>query len=142
MGDGAECGDFPIAEMAREDDRRLAVIPELIEDLIGARAELDPAGFFRMIDVVIPDVIEMGELGADAAEIVPNAGENLLDLLRRFLGEGGLQILAADAVLAQSAADEQRGAAEEVGGLVGIEQACGAQQRDREAADRGLADRL
>jgi hypothetical protein len=51
-------------------------------------------------------VIEMGELGANAAEIVPDACQDPLDLLRRFLGEGGLQVFAADAVLAQAAADE------------------------------------
>ena len=31
--------------------------------------------------IVLPDMIEMGEFGAKAAEIVPDAGENGLDLL-------------------------------------------------------------
>ena len=74
-----------------------------IENLLGPRAELDAARFVRMIDVVVPDVIEMGELGADAAEIVPDAGQNGFDLFRRFLGKGCLEILAPDAVLAQPA---------------------------------------
>ena len=51
--------------------------------------------------IVVPDVIEMGELGADAAEIVPDAGQDGLDLLGRFFREGGRQIGAADPVLAQ-----------------------------------------
>jgi hypothetical protein len=58
-----------------------------------------------MIDVVVPDVIEMGELGADAAEIVPDPGQDGFDFFRRLLREGGLQILAPDAVLAQPPAD-------------------------------------
>ncbi len=56
-----------------------------------------------MLDVVVPDVIEMGEFGADAAEIVPDAGQNGLDLLGRFFGKGRREILAPDAVLAQPA---------------------------------------
>ena len=80
MRDRAERRDLPIAEMAGEDDRRLAVVAQVIENLLGPRAELDAARFVRMIDVVVPDVIEMGELGADAAEIVPDAGQNGFDL--------------------------------------------------------------
>ena len=55
-----------------------------------------------MIGVVIPDVVEMGEFGADAAEIVPDAGQDFLDLLRGFFREGGREVLAADAVLAHA----------------------------------------
>ena len=57
--------------------------------------------------IVLPDVIEMGELGADAAEIVPDAGENGLDLLGRFFREGGGEIGAADPLLAQQGADQR-----------------------------------
>ena len=95
-----------------------------------------------MIQVVVPDVIEVGELGADAAEIVPDAGQNGFDLFRRFFREGGLEILAADPVLTQPAADEAGSAAEQIGGLDRIEIARGAQQRDRQRADRGFRHRL
>jgi len=110
-----------------KNNRRLAVVPEGVKDLLGPRAELDAARFLRIIDVVVPDVVEMGELGADAAEIVPDAGEDGFDLLGRFFREGGLEILAADPVLAQPAADEARDAAEENRGLVRIKIARGAQ---------------
>ena len=142
MGDRAERRDLPIAEMAGEDDRRLAVVAQGVEDLLGPRAELDAARLIRMIDVVVPDVIEMGELGADAAEIVPDAGQNGFDLFRRFLREGSLQVLAPDAVLAQSSSDEAGDAAEEIGCFVRIEIARGAQQRDRQRADGGFRHRL
>ena len=95
-----------------------------------------------MIAIVIPDVVEMGELGADTAEIVPHAGENRFDLLGRFLREGGLQILAADAVLAQPPANELRGAAEKIGGLERVEITRGTQEPDRRRAHRGLSQRL
>ncbi len=42
------------------------------------------------------EAVEMGELRADAAEIVPHAAEDLLDLRRRFLRKRGGQIGAAD----------------------------------------------
>ena len=84
----------------------------------------------------------MGEFGADAAEIVPDAGQNGFDLFRRFLGECGRQILAPDAVLAQPSSDEAGDTAEEIGGLVRVEIARGAQQRDRQRADGGFRHRL
>ena len=138
MRDGAERRDFPIAEMACEEDRRLAVVAQVIENLLGPRAELDTARLVRMIGVVVPDVVEMGELGADAAEIVPDAGQDFFDLFRRFFREGGREVLAADPVLAQPAADEAGDAAEEIGGLVRIEIARRAQQGDRQRADGGF----
>jgi hypothetical protein len=87
-------------------------------------------------------MIEMGELGADAAEIVPHAGKDGLDLFRRFLGEGGREVFAPDAVLAQPPPDEAGAAAEEVCGLVRIEIARGAEQRDRQRADGSFRGRL
>ena len=50
---------------------------------------------------MFPDMIEMGEFGADPAEIVPDAGENGLDFIRRLLREGGGQVGAADPLFAQ-----------------------------------------
>ena len=72
---------LPIAEMAGKDQRGLAVEAKLRKQLVGARQDFDPA-FFGEGGIVLPDVIEMGEFGAKAAEIVPYAGENGLNLLR------------------------------------------------------------
>ncbi len=52
--------------------------------------------------IVLPDMVEMREFGADAAEIVPDACQNGLDLLGRFFRKGGGQIGAADPLFAQS----------------------------------------
>ena len=78
----------------------------LRKQFVGARLDFD-AAVLGMRGIVLPDVIEMGELGADAAEIVPDAGEDGLDLLRRFFREGGGQIGAADPVLAQHRSDQR-----------------------------------
>src|SRR5262249_20572193 len=124
------------------EDGWLAVVAQQVEQLLGALAEFDTALTLRVSRIVVPYLVEMGELGADAAQIVPDAGENLLDFLRRLLRESGGQVVAADAVLAHPAADHARGATEEFRGLVRIEIACGAQHCDRGAADRGLRDGL
>ena len=49
----------------------------------------------------------MGEFGADAAEIVPHAAQDFLDLGRRFFRERRREIVASDAMLA-AARDRSR----------------------------------
>jgi hypothetical protein len=46
---------------------------------MGTLLDFDPA-VFGMRAIVLPDMIEMGEFGAIAAEIVPDAGKNGRDL--------------------------------------------------------------
>ena len=104
---------FPIAEMAGKNQRGLAVVFQPREQFVRARRDLD-AAFLGMRRIVIPDVIDMGELGADAAEIVPDAGQDRLDLLGRFFREGGRQVSAADALLAQQRADRAGDAGEKI----------------------------
>ena len=60
-------------------------------------------------------LVEMRELYRDAAEIVPDAGEDLFDLGVGFLREGGAQIIAADAVLRAEAARRAHERAGEIG---------------------------
>src|SRR5260370_26058158 len=120
----------------------LAVISELIEKLCGPQRELDATWFFGMIGIVIPDVVEMRELGADAAEIIPDTSKDGLDLFRGFFRECSFQIVAADPVLAQPSADEAGDAAEQVGGLDRIEIARGAQHAARQRADGAFGHRL
>ena len=48
---------------------------------MGALLDFD-AAVFGMCTIMLPDMIEMGEFGAIAAEIVPDAGKNGLDLFR------------------------------------------------------------
>jgi hypothetical protein len=83
----------------------------------------------------------MGELGADAAEIVPHAGENGFDLFGLFFRESSGQIGAPNPLLAHHGADHSGDAAKRVSRLDRAEIAGGAQHADGEPADRGLAER-
>ena len=80
MRDRGQGRQLPVAEMACKDQRRLAVEPQLREQFVGARLDFD-AAVFGMRGIMLPDMIEMGEFGAEPAEIVPDACENGLDLL-------------------------------------------------------------
>ena len=56
-----------------------AAVGALTIGLLRTTRYFDPA-VLGMRRVMFPDVIEMGEFGTEAAEIVPDAGENTLDL--------------------------------------------------------------
>ena len=119
----------------------LAIEPQLRKQLVGARQDFD-AALFGIGRIVLPDMIEMGKFGADATEIVPDAGENGLDLRRRFFRERGGQIGAADLLLAHHRSNRASDPAEQVRGLDRIEIAGGAKHSNRQRADRGFGDRL
>src|SRR5438270_7223796 len=127
--------------MGGKDQRRLVVQSELREQFMGARLNFDTAQF-GMRRIVLPDVIEMGEFGADAAEIVPDAGEDGLDLLGRFFRERRGQVGAANFVFPHSPAHGARDAAEQVCGLDRVEIAGGAQQSGGKRADRRVGERF
>jgi hypothetical protein len=95
-----------------------------------------------MLFVEIPDVIDMGEFGADPAEIVPDAGKDGLDLLGRLFRECGGQISAADPLFAEFGPNQPGDPGERLRGLVRIEVAGGPQQANGQRADGGLAERL
>src|SRR5262249_48399357 len=54
----------------------------------------------QVVRIADREAVEMGELRHYAAEIVPYAGKNALDLIRRLFRKRGGQVLAADLVLA------------------------------------------
>src|SRR5207245_5031 len=104
---------LPVAQMARKDQRWLAVEPQLRKQLMRPRPDLD-AAVLGAGGIVLPDVIEMREFSADPTEIVPDAGEDGLDLLRRFFRKRGGQIGATDPLLAHHGSDRAGGPAEQV----------------------------
>ena len=77
--DRSQSGQFPVAEMGRKDERRLAVEPQLRKQFVGALLDFD-AAILGVRGIVLPDMVEMGEFCADATEIVPDTCENGLDL--------------------------------------------------------------
>src|SRR5258708_32275397 len=93
-------GKFPVGEMGCKDQRRFAVESKLRKQFVGARPDFDPA-ILGARGIVLPDMIEVREFGADATEIVPDACENGLDLGRRFLRKCGGQIGATELFLPQ-----------------------------------------
>lgn len=73
-------------------------------------------------------MIEVGKFGAQTAEVVPNTGQDGLDLFRRFFREGRRQVGAANPLFAGQGTDQAGGVAEKVGGLDRIEIARGSQK--------------
>ena len=55
-------------------------------------------GGYTTVEIVLPQPIEMREFRGDAPKIVPDAGQDGLDLGGGFLREGGAQILASGAM--------------------------------------------
>src|SRR3984957_16407033 len=108
---------------------------------MGTLLDFDPA-VFGMRAIVLPDMIEMGEFGAIAAEIVPDAGKNGRDLRGRFFRKGGRQIGTGGLVFACKGTEQSCKATEQIGGLDRIEIANAAQQSDRQRAQRCVAERL
>src|SRR5262249_53052026 len=93
----------PVGEMRGEHQRRPAVIAQADEALDGFRRVVDMGA---LVGIAGADVIEVRDLGAGAAEIVPYAAQNRFDLGVALVRKGGAEIGAADAVLAQPWPDE------------------------------------
>src|SRR5215212_1438597 len=98
--------------MACKDQRRLAVQPQLREQLVGARLDFNAAAFW-MSGIMFPDVVEMGEFGADTAEIVPDTCENRFDFFGRFFWKSRREIGSADFFLTQHRPDQTSDPAEQ-----------------------------
>src|ERR1700753_975358 len=127
--------------MTGKDQRRLAVPPELGKQLMGALLNLD-AAVLGTRRIVFPNMVEMGEFGADPAEIVPDPGQNRLDLFGRFFRKCGGQIGTGDPLLAQQRANAPGDTAEQVCRLDRVEIAGGPQHADRQRPYRRFAERL
>ena len=82
-------------------------------------------------DALDAEFIEVRELDRDAPEIVPHAGEDLLDLGVGFFRKGGAQVVAADAVFRKQRADLAHQRAGEVRRALAIHALDRAQERRR-----------
>src|ERR1700735_1593289 len=102
--------------MGSKDQRRLLAEAQFGKQFVRPRPDFDPA-LFRESRIVLPDVIEMGEFGAQTPEIVPDTLQDRLDLVRRFFGESCHQIGATDPMFTGEWAEQARDVAEKVGGL-------------------------
>src|SRR5262249_40209582 len=91
---------FPVGKMRREHERRLAVLAHAVDARVAFRGGEDAAGL-RLPALVVPQLIETGELARDAAQVVPHANENVLDVGGGFVRKGGGELRAAEAMLRQ-----------------------------------------
>ena len=96
VGRGGYRRQLPIGEMGGKDQRRLAVMCQPHEALDISRVNSIAARPLRVVRVEIPQPVEMGEFGAHAAEIVPDAAQDRVDLGGGFFRESGGKIVAAD----------------------------------------------
>jgi hypothetical protein len=138
VGMSADRGELPVRQMCGEDQRRLAVVAQPERNRLG-RVGIHHAAWALARRIVIPQSVDMGELGADPAEIVPDAAEDRLDLGGRFLRKRGGEIGAADAVLRQPRPDAAHHLACEIRHGADIDQPDAAQQLHREEAEHRVA---
>ena len=130
---------LPIGEMGRKDQRRLAVVAQRMKALRGRRIGHDVV--FRRARIGVAQALDLGELDRIAAEIVPHPGQDLLDLRRRLVREGGHQIGAADAMLGEPRAELAHEGAPEVGRAPAVGEPDRAQDREREPTRAGVDHR-
>ena len=127
--------------MTCKDQRRLAVEPQLREQFMGARLDFD-AAVFGMRRIMLPDVIEMGEFGAMRPRLSQTPARMVSISSGDFSGKAAVRLARPIFCSRSHRADQPGDPAEQVGGLDRIEIAGGAQQSDRQRADRGFAERL
>ena len=129
--------NFPIGEVRGEDKIGLLAVAEHFQPRVSRVIDRDirVAGSLRAGRVVDDEAVDMGELGRDASEVVPHAGENLLDLLGGFLRKRGAQIFAPDLVLGKPRAHDAHHAAKHVRHALAIDSAQHCERADRDPAE-------
>ena len=90
--------------MGAKTQHRLAALQHALVALGRFRSVRDDVGCLRA-GAFDAELIQMRELNRNASEIVPDAGEDFVDLGVGFIGKGGAQIFAADAIFRQQRAD-------------------------------------
>src|SRR6516165_443288 len=131
---------FPIREMGGEHQGRLAVAAQLPKPLVDFAAVDDVAHLLR-VGIEHLQAIDMGELGSNAAEIVPNAAQDRFDFGGGFFRKGG-EVGAADLVLLESRTKRAHEAGGEVGHVLAVGCADGPQHPHRQPTERAVAARL
>ena len=86
---------LPVGEMGGEDQRRLAVVAQVLEPLVDL-LRVEHVALVVRIGFEHLQAIDMGEFGGDAAEIVPDRLQDLLDLGCGLFRKCSREIGAAD----------------------------------------------
>ena len=104
--------------------------------------DLDTAGPLRLARVEIPQPVEMGEFGAHAAEIVPDAAQDRFDLGGGFFRKGGRELCAARSGFPAAAARSCASAGRRNSPCGRDRSAQKLEQAHRQRADHGVAGAL
>src|SRR5262249_38309640 len=105
-------------------------------------AAIDDVAYLLRVGIEHLQAIDMGELGSNAAKIVPNAAQDRFDFGRRFFRKGGGEVGAAELVLFESRTKRAHEAAGEVGHVFAVGCADGPQHPPRQPTERAIAARL
>ena len=92
-----------------------------------------------LTNIVTVQPVDVREFGGDAAEIVPHAAQDRLDLGVGFFGERGLEVIAADAVLAQERPEGAQDSAGKIRHRLARDRTQELQHPDGEEADSTVA---
>jgi hypothetical protein len=84
----------------------------------------------------------MSKLDGDPAKIVPDAGENALDFIVRFVGKRGVQLIAADAVFRKQRTDPAHEGAGKICHAASVGMFDAIEQANRNRADSFVEQRL
>src|SRR6266516_1357004 len=120
--------------MRSKADRGLATLHDPVVALLGLRRVGDEIRGL-LAETLDGKFVKMCEFDGDAAEIVPDAAENVFDLGVGFFRKSGSQLFAADAVLFEQRSDLAHESAGEIGHPPPVGMFYAVEQTDRECAD-------
>ena len=127
--------------MGGEDQCGLAVVAQVLEPLVDLLG-VEHVALIERVGLEHLQPIDMGEFGGDAAEIVPHALQDFLDLGCGLFRKCRRQIGAADAVLLEPRTEPAHEAAGEVGHAFAAGGADRAQHAHGKKAKRRVRGRL
>src|SRR6202030_1590894 len=110
---GGKRRQLPIAKMRGEDEGRFSVVPQADKTLEAFVRELD-ALCRRARGIIVPQPVEMRELGPGPPQILPYSAQNGFDLGGRFLRKGRGEIGTPETVLGKKRAEGAHAAAREI----------------------------
>ena len=132
---------LPVGEVRGEDQRRLAVAPQLLKAIVSL-GRIDDVAFSLRVGMEHLQAVDVGEFGGDTAEIVPDAEQDRFDLGGGFFRKSGGEVGAADPVLLEPRTERAHDAPGEVGHALAVGRANDAQHPDREPSKHRVGRRL
>src|SRR5262245_37522906 len=124
--------------MCGKNQRRLAIVQELVKSLDVGLGEINPA-FQGLLPVVTPELVEVRKFGAHAAKVLPAPAKDRIDLGSVFFRESGDKIGAANPILGKKGPNRAHHPAGEIRHPVGIGQPDSAEEADCKRSKQRIA---